>query len=60
MRLCFNQIIKIFQLNRRIEKWKKRKGHAIHTVSDFGHNLIEWKDRLDDTKIINNTQGQIG
>ena len=42
------------------EKWKKRKGHAIHTVSDFGHNLIEWKDRLDDTKIINNTQGQIG
>jgi glycosyltransferase involved in cell wall biosynthesis len=40
------------------EKWKKRKGKAIHTQSDFGRSLIEWKDRFDTAKIINNSKGQ--
>ncbi len=27
------------------DKWRQRKGRAIHTHSDFGATLIEWKDR---------------
>ena len=34
------------------EKWKKRKGQAVHTKSDFGRELIQWEDRF--TKAIRN------
>lgn len=40
------------------EKWKKRKGKAIHSKSDFNRELIKWEDRFDDAKIINNSRGQ--
>jgi glycosyltransferase involved in cell wall biosynthesis len=40
------------------EKWKRRKGNAIHTLSDFGKKLILWEDRFDSTKILNNSRGQ--
>lgn len=33
-------------------KWEARKGKAIHTVSDFGNELITWCQRLDKRKII--------
>ena len=35
------------------EKWLERKGKAIHTVSDFGQPLINWRERYHDNKIIN-------
>lgn len=35
------------------EKWKKRKGKAVHDkVGDFGKPLIKWDDRTDKTKTI--------
>jgi len=40
------------------EKWKKRKGKAIHSKSDFNRELIKWEDRYDNAKIINNSRGQ--
>lgn len=40
------------------EKWKKRKGKAIHTHSDFGKNLITWEERYDSNKILDNSLGQ--
>lgn len=36
------------------ERWAARKGHAVHTVSDFGAELIRWEDRTDEKKIIKN------
>ena len=33
------------------DKWKKRKGKAIHTVSDFGNPLIRWGERYQNNKI---------
>lgn len=28
------------------DKWQARKGKAIHTISDFGGELIKWEDRV--------------
>lgn len=33
------------------DKWKSRKGKAIHTKSDFGGALIHWNERYHDNKI---------
>lgn len=33
------------------DKWRKRKGKAIHTESDFGNPLIKWDERYHDNKI---------
>ena len=30
------------------EKWRKRMGHAVHTLSDFGRPLVLWDDILHD------------
>lgn len=35
------------------DKWRRRKGKAIHTESDFGNPLIEWHQRYMEEKIIN-------
>ncbi len=40
------------------DKWKARKGKAIHTMSDFGNDFIEWKDRKNPSVIIDNSMGQ--
>jgi len=34
------------------DRWKARKGKAIHTLSDFGRPLINWKDRKDENLIV--------
>jgi len=34
------------------QRWLNRKGKAIHTVSDFGRKLIQWKDRTDQKVIV--------
>jgi hypothetical protein len=26
------------------EKWEKRKGKAVHMISDFGHELVTWQE----------------
>ena len=33
-------------------RWERRKGKAIHTLSDFGGELIKWEDRRDADKIV--------
>lgn len=34
------------------ERWLKRKGKAIHTISDFGRPLIQWNDRMNEEIIV--------
>lgn len=38
------------------DKWRKRKGKAIHTQSDFGNPLIHWRERYQEDKIMLLTQ----
>lgn len=38
------------------DKWRKRKGKAIHTESDFGNPLIHWNERYQINKIKKLTQ----
>lgn len=40
-------------------KWKARKGKAVHTRSDFGYELIEWEQRKDPNCIVDNSHGQV-
>lgn len=28
------------------DKWRKRKGHAVHSISDYGRPLVRWDDVL--------------
>lgn len=37
------------------QRWSNRKGKAVHTVSDFGRELIQWKDKTNPKKIIRMT-----
>lgn len=34
------------------DKWNRRRGKAIHTMSDFGRGLIKWEDRTNTNIII--------
>jgi len=35
------------------KRWESRKGKAVHTVSDFGNELITWEDKMNDKVICN-------
>ncbi len=38
--------------NELLERWKNRKGKAIHAKSDFDRELITWDDRMNKNKIV--------
>ena len=41
------------------EKWRKRKGKAVHDgVSDFGNKLIKWEDRMQGFSLENQSYGK--
>lgn len=41
------------------EKWKARKGNAIHTESDFGNELITWEERDKGFKLVDKTSNSM-